>query len=168
MKFSDLFKFLTELVDEALSAYEDKRKNGKKRPLLQVPLCETEKHCHVVFEYRADHMVYLRCTRCMRVHKKRPMDAREMSHYHDRLIASIIDVKSQKARSKAMENDGTKFLNTRERDGHVAFCEGVLKHYHEDQNVQFHLLDDFELLEYVEAYKFDQGLKSCLDEPISK
>lgn len=168
MKFSDLFKFMTELVDELLSAYENKRKYGKQRAPLQLPLCKSEKHCHIVFEYRADHMVYLRCVRCMRVYKKRPMDAREKSDYHDHVIASIIDVKSQKARAETMENDGTRFLNTREREGHVAFCEGMLEHYHEDQNVQFHLLDDFELLEYVEAYKFDQKQISCLDEPISK
>lgn len=168
MKFSDLFKSLAEYVNERLSDYEIKRRNGKRRPLLQVPLCRTPKHCHVVFEYRPDHMVYLRCVRCMRVYKKRPMDHREKSDYHDRVIASIIDVKSQKARSQTMENDGSKFLHKKEREGHVEFCEGMTQYYREDVNVQFHLLDDFELLEYVDAYKFDQNFECCLDEPISK
>lgn len=167
VRVSDLFKFITEYVNERLSDYENYRKRGRRRPL-QVPLCRTKQHCHIVFEYRRDHMVYLRCVRCMRVYKKRPMDHREKTDYHARLIASIIDVESQKARSKTMVNDGSRFLSRREREGHIEYCEGMTQYYRTDKHVQFHLLDDFQLLEYVENYKYDQSLSCCLDEPVSK
>ncbi len=157
-----LLKKIMEYLDEYLAIREERRKGFNH----EFEFCHK---CQYVHEYRVEErQVFVRCRSCRHVHLKRDMTAREHTHMlHYELQSTTEDVETiEPARMGATEmvNDGKRFLNAKERKAYIGYCENMTQFYRGDKYVQFHILDDFELMEYVEAYRHDEATESVLDE----
>lgn len=158
MNFDRLRRTLQTIFEEMMSEYEERRKGVTR----QFTFCV---RCHYVHEYRLDEqMVFIRCRSCKHVHSKRDMTAREHTDILHYETQQPIDTTPARQGENVMENDGKKFLSNKERTAYVKYCENMTQYYRADKNVQFQFLDDWELVEYVEAYKYDEAMPSILDE----
>lgn len=146
--------------------YMMKREDRLKGPNHEYSFCNK---CHYVHEYRThEKKVFVRCRSCRHVYLKRDMTAREHTDMLNYEINEAISTakKALPARNGAnnMVNDGKKFLSNKERVAYIRYCENMTQYYREDKFIQFHLLDDFELMQYVDVYKYDEATPSPLDE----
>lgn len=148
-----------------MDAFFEKREMKRKGPNHEFEFCQK---CKYVHEYRLhERKLFVRCRSCRHVYLKRDMTAREhtdMLNYQ--INESQEAAKTEPARMGAieMENDGKKFLSNKERIAYIRYCENMTQFYRLDKYVQFHMLDDFELMEYVDLYRYDEGMASPLDE----
>lgn len=156
-----IFEIVATWVENYLTAWEQKKK-------FDPEAYEFCNKCRYVHEYRLhERKLFVRCQACRHVHSKRDMTNRE---YKDILNYELNDSKNNveevpaRMGATVMENDGKKFLSNKERIAYIRYCENMTQYYRADKFIQFHMLDDFELMEYVDCYRYDEGTASVLDE----